>query len=739
MSLDTSNTLFLEIYRSENRLKMSISQDKELARTVSHYSLCSVSFKDISRICQEMIVTLNRAHGKSQADPVLVNSLKACGQLLWEQVLTRSVKHSLKSAGEGSLVISLEEELVSLPWELLYDGKDFLGLKFSVGRLVRSEHEQLPPRYRNIPAKPKMLILANPTGDLKAAYEEGINIRNQFDKARDKISIDFKSTDISTLYVKKSLRDYDIVHFAGHCECEKNEPRETGWLLSDGRFTTQDILSIGEDSLLPSLVFSNACQSAEVSQELIQQDYQEKTYSLASAFIFSGVKHYIGSIHKIEDPVSLVMAREFYANLIKGQPVGEAVRLARLRLIKEYGVNSCFLASYILYGDPNFVLFHSDLKPKHTQIKSKVNFCQKHRRKFCLALIGLILSAGLVLGLFLLPSLDPSAYYLFKKAQGAFEAGRNAQVIVLANQAIKKDPGLLEIYPLLADSYARKGNSGESLKCYFEYTLQSQEKGDLKHLANSYIKIGWFYHQSGVYQKALEFYQKALDLSQGRNDKLHEAIVLRKLAVWHMDKGDDDIALQLLTKSSEINREKQFLHDYRYNLACDYFDLGLLFTNKEDFNASREFYNKSLKAFNALNLKNEISDYYFNLGEICVWDKQYQKALEYYLRGLKLDQSQENLPGISSDYNMLGELYLDMDNLPQAEEYFKKAQDLAGQINGRMELAAASCNLGLLYKKKNQKNLARQYLRQAQEIYRSVETPDYKIVQQELLTIDSPN
>ena len=85
---------------------------------------------------------------------------------------------------------------------------------------------------------------------------------------------------------------------------------------------------------------------------------------------------------------------------------------------------------------------------------------------------------------------------------------------------------------------------------------------------------------------------------------------------------------------------------------------------------------------------------------------------------------------------MLGELYLDMDNLPQAEEYFKKAQDLAGQINGRMELAAASCNLGLLYKKKNQKNLARQYLRQAQEIYYSVETPDYKAVQEELLSLE---
>ena len=79
---------------------------------------------------------------------------------------------------------------------------------------------------------------------------------------------------------------------------------------------------------------------------------------------------------------------------------------------------------------------------------------------------------------------------------------------------------------------------------------------------------------------------------------------------------------------------------------------------------------------------------------------------------------------------------MDMDNLSQAEEYFKKALDLAKKFNGRMELAAASYDLGMLYKTKNQKNLAREYFRQAQEIYRVVETLDYKSVQEELFSLD---
>ena len=739
MLSSNSNTLVLEIFRSENRLKMSVSEGQESVRTVSHYSLCAVSFEDVSRVCQEITAILNRQHKQSKLDPETISSLKKHGQLLWEQLLTRSVKSKLKSTGTRDLVLSLEEELVSIPWELLYDGSEFLGLKFNVGRLICSLQEQTPPRSRNITRKPRMLILADPTGDLKGAYEEGINIRNQFDKTREKVSIDFKSTNIDTLFVKKALREYDIVHFAGHCEYEKADPQKTGWLLRDGRFTTSDILSMGADTLMPSLVFSNACQSAQVNIAPIDQDYQEKTYSLASAFLFSGVRHYVGVIQRIEDPVSLVFAREFYLQLIKGNSVGKSIRLSRLRLIKDYGVNSCLWAGYILYGDPDFVLFPSESKPKLSSAKSALGIYRKHKRKLFIIFLSLLFAAVSITAAIIAPSLNPTAYYLFRKSQGLFKAGQNAQVISISQKIISEHPGFLDVYPLLADSYSRQGLREEALKYYFEYILQSQSKNDLRHLANSYIMIGWFYHQTGFYPKAYEFYQKAVDLSRKNKDKLHEALALRKLAVWHMDKEENDLALQLLTKSSEINREKQFYHEYRYNLACDYFDLGLLFANKQDYNTAREFYNKSLKTFNELNLKNEVSDYYFNLGEIFVWEKEYQKALVYYLKGLKIDEAQANLPSISSDYCMLGELYMEMDNLPQAEVYFKKAITLAHSINARMELAAASFSLGRLYKIKNQKNLAREYLRQAQEIYYSVETPDYKSAQEELLTLDRSN
>jgi tetratricopeptide (TPR) repeat protein len=728
-----TNALVLEIIRQDRQLAMSACEQKESALTLKHYSQSAVSFLEIDRLCQEVTSVLNKIAKLGNQEHDLTQDLRKLGQLLWDQLLTKSVKDRLKTAQVADLILSIDEELINIPWELLHDGQNFLCLKFNLGRLVRTKHKAQQPEYRNVISKPKMLILANPTADLDSAYHEGVYIKNQFDKKRNQIAMDFKSTHIDTLYVKKNLRDYDIVHFAGHCEYDADNPKNSGWVLLDGRFTTQDILLMGESLSLPTLVFSNACQSAQVTKELMDIDYQEKTYSLASAFLFAGVRHYIGTIRKIEDPVSLTFAKEFYTQLISGKSVGECVRLSRLRLSKEYGVTSIWWSSYLLYGDPNFVLFKTRARASIAKSKRKI-FVNK---KIIIRSVLIILLLSLCLSLYLwLPTINPNTYISFLRSNKHYLSGNNQETISLCSRIIKKDPLFLATYPLLADTYQRLGDRENALKYYFDYALMSEKKHDLRNLASAYIGIGWIYQLQGEYPKAFDFYHKAITLSRENKDSLNEAIGLRKLAVWYIDREDYDKALELIMKSSEINRERQYIREHRYNLACDFFDIGLIFSNKDDFVAAKEFYTKSRLLFEKLKLKKELSDYYFNLGEICMFEKQYQKALDCYMKGLKIDQSQGNMPNIATDYNMVGELYVEMDNLPEAQESFSKAVSVASKINAQPELADAYYNLGLLHKQKNQKNKAREYLKQAQEIYRKIDSPEYQKIKQEFLELN---
>jgi CHAT domain-containing protein/tetratricopeptide (TPR) repeat protein len=733
--MQESNALVLEILKQEKRLAMSLFEQKELVATLRHYSQCPVEFAEIEKLCQEVISVLSKTDRRGVLEPDLIKELKKTGQLLWDHLLTRPVKDKLKTTKILDLILSLDEELINIPWELLYDGTNFLCLNFNLGRLIRTREQAVPVQYRDSSGVLKMLILANPTNDLKSAYLEGINIRNQFDRKRNNVLIDFKSTSIDKLYVKKNLCDYDIVHFAGHCEYDTDAPENTGWVLDDGKFTSHDILAMGSSASLPALIFSNACHSAKNSGNLYYSGYQEKNYSLASAFLFSGVRHYLGSIRKIEDAMSLVFAKEFYAHLISGETVGESVRLSRLSLIKQYGIATVHWAGYLLYGDPNYVLFRTKARQAALKSRRDNRLLKKIIARFSLA--ASVTALGIYLYMWL-PSVNPNTYFLFLKSQKLFHQGANREVISLTQRIIKKDPLFLAAYPLLADTYQRLGETEGALKYYFDYALYSERRGDKKNLASAYNGIGWIYHLRGEYPKAFDFYNKAITVSRENRDRLNEAVALRKLAVWYIDKKDYGRALELLTKSSEINRQRQYLYEYRHNLACDYFDIGLVFSNKDDFATAKEFYEKSRLIFDKLQLKDEVSDCYFNTGEVFLFEKQYRKALDYYLKGLAIDKLQDNRPNLAGDYNMLGELYMEMDNQREAENFFNQAVMVSQEINAHTDLADAYYNLGLLYKKLGRKNKAREYLRQAQEIYSLTDASLYQEIKEELLGMDGP-
>ena len=731
--MEESNPLVLEILSQDKTLKMSLFEQRELASTLRHYSQCQVSSIEIGRLCQEVVYVLNKAGEKGGSDPDLVRSLKKTGQLLWDHLLTRQVKAKLRTTHISDLILCIDEELINIPWELLNDGTNFLCLNFNLGRVVRTKEQSSPVQYRSASSTLKMIILANPTNDLKSAYQEGINIRNQFDRRRGNVRIDFKSTSIDKIYVKKNLRDYDIVHFAGHCEYSADNPRHSGWVLNDGRFSVHDILAMGSDEPFPTLIFSNACYSAKTPSYLIDTDYQEKNYSLASAFLFSGVRHYIGAIRRIEDKVSLNFSKEFYSHLISGKSVGDCLRLSRMKLIKEEGIANIAWASYLLYGDPNYVLFRAPAKQARPK-KKKIVLSKAKIAAICLSTI--ILSSVIYFSTWL-PTLNPSAFALFLSAQKLSQKGSNQEAITLSNRLIVKDSSFLAVYPFMGDTYLRLGDMENALKNYFAYARLSEKKNDAKNLCASYIKIGWFYQMQGQFPKAFDFYNKALSLSRKNKDMLNEAIALRKLAVWYIDKNDYNQALELLTKSSEINRQRQNIYAHRYNLACDYFDFGLVFSDKDDFATAVDFYQKSRKIFEKLKLKDELSDYYFNLGEIYLFEKQYQKALDSYLVGLKIDQQQNNKMNLGADLNMIGELYMEMDNLKEAQNYFDQAAGLLKELGLPADLAQSYHNLGLLYKKQGKKNKARENLRLAQEIYSQIDTASYQEVKLELMGLSS--
>lgn len=343
----------LEVTRQDGRLKISI--DERLAgeeTTVRNYEEVPVSLDWIKTRCHEMVETLNEVNRQGRFSREVLLKLRATGRVFYNELLTPSVKAKLRETKAEYLTLNIDDQLVQVPWELLYDGQEFLCQRFNMGRLVKTR-QTVPGIRTRVLARPlRMLIIADPSGDLKDAYREGVQIQEQMDGSF--VSVTLRSQDITPASIKEKMKYFDLIHFAGHADYTSESPDQGGWRLASGHLTAQDVMQMAGSSAMPSLIFSNACQSARTEGWVLKEHFQDEIFSLAHAFLLSGVKHYVGTFWEILDEPSSRFAVEFYRNLLSGLSTGEAMREARLALIRRYGEETAVWASYLLYGDPTF-------------------------------------------------------------------------------------------------------------------------------------------------------------------------------------------------------------------------------------------------------------------------------------------------------------------------------------------------------------------------------------------------
>jgi len=344
--------VYLEIIRKGPHLESSLSKGEQ---TLTHYEESPVSPDELSKRCNELMHLLNMVSRRGAIPSSVIEEMQQMGRVLYNEIFPLSIKSQLFECPASDLVLRIDNTLVHVPWELLFDGEHFLCEKFNIGRMVKTQ-QIVDKRRGSRPSFPlRILIIADPRSDLKASYEEGKRIRDQLQS--DTVKVTLITSEVSRDFLKKRLFNYDLIHYAGHADYDLESPSKSGWLLEDGKFTTFDIRKMGGSNPLPWMVFSNACQSGQTEEWRVDEEGEEKIYGLANAFLLSGVQHYIGTFWKVLDEPSTNFAMEFYNHLIEGASIGESMRSARLALRERYGEGNILWASYLLYGDPGVRYF----------------------------------------------------------------------------------------------------------------------------------------------------------------------------------------------------------------------------------------------------------------------------------------------------------------------------------------------------------------------------------------------
>jgi len=347
----------LELVTSREGKQMKVSvfeRNRGEEKTVSSYDVVKVDEKVIKKQVEEVTNLLNRSNKRGKITKEILKQLQGAGQILFDHLLTQEAKDKLMNTQAEHLLIRMDDALVHVPWELLYDGKQFLCHRFSMGRIVATRQRIADVQERNIAKPLRMLVLADPRSDLPASRAEGAHIRDELDKHHEFMNVNMKSGEVPVDFVKSKIRDYDIIHYAGHADYDKDNPANSGWLLADGKVTSDEIKNMTGKKPMPALVFANSCQSGMTDEWKIDSTYSQDIFGLANAFLVSGVQHYIGTFWDILDEPGQEFAASFYQEMLNGVSVGEAVRRARLHLVDKYGEETIVWASYMIYGDPSF-------------------------------------------------------------------------------------------------------------------------------------------------------------------------------------------------------------------------------------------------------------------------------------------------------------------------------------------------------------------------------------------------
>jgi hypothetical protein len=269
--------------------------------------------------------------------------------------------------------------------EPLFDPNAFLGTSRGLTRQLRTTFA--PPPEPPPPARRKLsvLVVADPADDapLPGAQAEGEEVAGLFESFNGVYrELSYNQVEVVRLFgpfeatrtnVLRHLMftNYDVLHFAGHCVFDPEEPSNSGWIFSRReRLTANELNRVDR---IPKFIFSNACESG-ITPDRSELRTAALAPSFAEAFFQRGVANFICTAWPVDDQAARRFARRLYSGLLGLIKVGEpepmhvAMREARVEIATRAGGRTW--GAYQHYGNPYFRFFDVGtmiLKSAHTK------------------------------------------------------------------------------------------------------------------------------------------------------------------------------------------------------------------------------------------------------------------------------------------------------------------------------------------------------------------------------------
>ncbi len=214
-----------------------------------------------------------------------------------------------------------------------------------------------------------------------------------------------------------------------------------------------------------------------------------------------------------------------------------------------------------------------------------------------------------------------------------------------------------------------------------------------KGMALAYSSLGCCYITGSEYSKAIDYFSKALEVTEELGDDVRSANILGNISICYSSQSDYPKALEYLFRALKIFEKL----NKRSRIATAEGNIGIVYQFQNNYPKALEYMFAAIKIYEELKEKDGLAVNYGNIGIVYNYQSEFKKALHYDSLALKLNEEVGNTDGVACNMGNLGNVFANLQDYTRAIEYSLRSNELAEKVNNKSRVIANLENIGTCY------------------------------------------
>lgn len=264
-------------------------------------------------------------------------------------------------------------------------------------------------------------------------------------------------------------------------------------------------------------------------------------------------------------------------------------------------------------------------------------------------------------------------------------------------QQDNKQKELLDCYEDIADIYMNSGNYQQAIVWFDKAVVFSRAMNDEGSLSTNMMYLGMSYNQMGDHPKGLQIMRDALHIAEKNKDERRIAQISMFIGSGYSEGANQDYSIRYFRRTQQLAAK---LKDTLLLLEADMYIANNYYYNKR-YDKAIEIYTQVAQITAERKDDRLQAGALGNIGNVYADIGAYETALGYQFRAVELFKIEQDNQGLTICYSAIGTSYYLQKKYTLAIKYYNEALKLANEMNSWEDLIEIHQGLSKTYEALN--------------------------------------